>query len=266
LYVRWLDGTTGDWKTLTMDTTKLINAACPTIGDVGWTYYFAPSTVARGEALGLDMFGFYFLGRGGVLGDVDASVVASAFGYFNPMVVANAWDAGRTKVEPREAGRQYFAAAHDFGRARLEGVAELDAFVAAATKVVDAAREQVAGLTLFAGAATEPVPDDAAAATMHQLAVLREFRGSAHLLAVVAEGIDPRDAHYVRRPGMFAMFGWQESDTPADTAGVATSLERADERTDRLVARAYGVLDDDEAVALLTGLDAIAPRLAESNS
>lgn len=244
-----------------MDTTKLINAACPTINDVGWTYYFAPSTVARGESLGLDMFGFYFLGRGGVLGDVDAPVVASAFGYFNPTTITTAWEGARLKVEPREAGHQYFAAAHEFGRARLEGLGELDAFVAAATKVVDRARQDVAGLTLFAGAATEPVPDDAAAATMHLLAVLREFRGSAHLLAVVSEGLEPRVAHYLRRPEMFTMFGWSESDAPTETTAAAALLALADERTDRLVAAAYGVLDDDGAVDLLSGLDAIAPRL-----
>jgi hypothetical protein len=248
-----------------MDTMKLINAACPTINEVGWTYYFTPTTVARGEKLGLDMFGFYFLGRGGVLGDVDASVVSSAFGYFNPETIATVWNAGRLKVAPREAGREYFAAAHDFGRARLDGVAELDGFVAAATKVVDRARQEVAALTLFAGAAEVPVPADSPAATMHLLAVLREFRGSAHLVAVVAEGLEPKVAHYVRRPDFFTMFGWQESDAPTDTTDAVAQLARADERTDRLIAPAYSVLDDDDAVAMLTGLDAIAPRLrAES--
>jgi hypothetical protein len=244
-----------------MDTTKLVNAACPTINEVGWSYYFVPSTVARGERLGLDMFGFYFIGRGGVLGDVDASVVVSAFGYFEPTTLATAWDGARARIEPREAGRQYFEAAHDFGRERLAGLAELDGFVAAATKVVDRAREQVAGLTLFAGAAAEPVPSDPPAAAMHLLAVLREFRGSAHLLSVVAEGLEPRVAHYLRRPEMFAMFGWKDTDVPADTTKAAALLAAADERTDRLVSTAYGALDDDEALTLLAGLDAIAPRL-----
>jgi hypothetical protein len=246
-----------------MDSMKLVSAACPTINDLGWTYYFVPTTVARGEKLGLDMFGFYFLGRGGVLGDVEAPVVASAFGYFNPKTIKTVWDAGRAKIAPRDAGREYFAAAHDFGRDRLTGVAELDSFVGAATKVADRAREEVAGLSLFAAAAAEPVPTDAPAATMHLLALLREFRGSAHLLAVVAEGLDPKVAHYVRRPEMFTMFGWHESDAPVDTADAVTMLARADARTDALVAPAYGVLDDDEAVGMLAALDAIAPRLKE---
>jgi hypothetical protein len=252
-----------DWKTSAMDSMKLVNAACPTINEVGWTFYFVPTTVARGEKLGLDMFGFYFLGRGGVLGDVDASVVSSAFGYFNPDTIATVWEGGRLKVSPKEAGREFFAAAHEFGRARLDGVAELDTFVGAATKVVDRARRDVAGLTLFAATAEAPVPADAPAAAMHLLVQLREFRGSAHLLAVVAEGLEPRVAHYLRRPEMFTMFGWQPTDAPTDTAGAAELLALADERTDRLVAPAYSVLNDDEAVGMLSALDAIAPRLRE---
>jgi hypothetical protein len=246
-----------------MDTNKLVARACPTIGDVGWSYYFAPSTLARGEKFGLDAFQFYFLGRGGVLGDVEAPVVVSAFGYFNPAVVTAVWDASRTKLAPRVAGREYLEAAHDVGRERL-GDLELGGFVAAASQVLDAARRNVAGLCLFAGAAAEEVPKEPAAAAMHLLSVLREFRGSAHLVAVVAAGLDPMVAHYLRRPEMFTTFGWSDADAPEVTPEHTDALARADERTDHLVAPAYGVLDDDAAAALLDGLEAVAPRLTAS--
>ena len=108
-----------------MDTQNLMDEACSVISDGGWQYYFDPATTARGERLGLDTFEFYFLGRGGVLGDVEAPVVASAFGYFNPAVLAIMWNAARAKIAPRDAGREYFEAAHDFGRAKLTGLAEL---------------------------------------------------------------------------------------------------------------------------------------------
>jgi hypothetical protein len=247
-----------------MDTQKLMDEACPTISDHGWLYYFDPATTARGERLGLDTFEFYFLGRGGVLGNVEAPVVSSAFGYFNPAVVAMMWESARAKFDPRAAGREYFAAAHDFGRAKLTGADELESFVSAATQVIDRAKDQVAGLTLFAGAVAEPVPEDAPAAAMHQLAVLREFRGSAHLVAVVAEGLDPKVAHFIRRPEMYTTFGWSEPSpevTNADTA----ALKAADALTDRLIAPAYAVLDDDGAAALLAGLAAIAPRLGDGS-
>lgn len=244
-----------------MDTNHLIAHACPTIAEVGWAYYFAPATLARGDKLGLNAFEFYILGRGGVLGDVEAPVVASAFGYFNPAGIAAIWDGSRAKLAPRVAGREYLEAAHDHGRARL-GDLELDGFVAAATQVLDAAARHVAGLTLFAAAATEAVPSDPPAAAMHLLSTLREFRGSAHLVAVVAEGLDPRIAHFLRRPEMFEAFGWSEADQPEVNSEHADALARADARTDHLVAPAYGVLDDDGATALLEGLDAIAPRLS----
>lgn len=245
-----------------MDTQKLMDEACPAISDNGWRYYFEPATISRGERLGLDTFQFYFLGRGGVLGDVEAPVISSAFGYFNPAVVTMMWDAAREKLDPRAAGREYFEAAHDFGRDKLTGVEELAGFVRAATKVIDAGRNQLAALSLFAGAAAEPVPSDAPAAAMHQMAVLREFRGSAHLVAIVAEGIDPKVAHFIRRPDMYTSFGWSEP-TPVVTDKDTAALKAADERTDRLIAPAYAVLDDDDASALLAGMRAIVPCLGD---
>ena len=158
------------------------------------------------------------------------------------------------------AGREYFEAAHDFGRERLTGVGELDGYVAAATKLLDAARDQVPGLSLFAAAAAEPIPDDAPAAAMHLTAVLREFRGSAHLLAVIAVGLDPQIAHLIRRPDMYTAFGWTEPG-PEVTDGDTAALKASDVLTDRLIAPAYSVLDDDDAGALLAGLGAIAPKL-----
>ena len=247
-----------------MDTQKLVDDACPMISEFGWTYYFDPTTVARGERLGLDPFAFYFLGRGGVLGDVEAAVVQSAFGYFNPSVLAMMWDTARAKVAPRTAGREYFEAAHDFGRARLSGVEELGAFVSAASKVLDAAKLDVAGLTLFAAAAAEPVPGDLPAAAMHLVAVLREFRGSAHLVAIVTSGLSPRTAHFMRRPDMYTTFGWPDDDRPTVTDGDTAALAAADVLTDRIVAPAYGALDDDDAAALLAGLRAIGPLLTSA--
>ncbi len=244
-----------------MDTQKLIEEACPMIAEYGWSYYFEPTTIARGEQLGLDPFAFYFLGRGGVLGDVDASVVQSAFGYFNPAVLRAMWDVGRAKVPPRTAGHEYFEAAHDFARARLSGLGELDAFVAAATVVVTAALSDVAGLTQFAAAAAEPVPSDAPAAALHQVAVLREFRGSAHLVAVVASGLDTRLAHFMRRPEMYTTFGWPDDDRPSVTDADTAALVAAESLTDRLVTPAYAALDDAGAKALLDGLRAMGPML-----
>jgi len=95
---------------------QLITAACPKIGALGSAFYFQPATLATGKEKGLDGFRFYILGRGGVLGDVEAPVITSAFGYFEPSLVARLWDSARAVVAPRDAGRLYMACCQEFGR------------------------------------------------------------------------------------------------------------------------------------------------------
>ena len=63
-----------------MTSEQLIAEACPKIRDYGWAYYFVSATTERGKELGLDPLQWYFLGRGGGLGDVEASVARAAFG------------------------------------------------------------------------------------------------------------------------------------------------------------------------------------------
>lgn len=237
----------------------LLAAACPLIGKLGAAFYFTPETLARGRELGLGGLRFYFLGRGGVLGDVEAPVVASAFGYFEPGMVAHLWDTAKAVLAPREAARVYLACAHEMGRARLGEVAGLEAFCDSAETVARAA--DPAALALFAGLVGEPLPGDAPARAMQLLVWLRELRGSAHLVAVVASGLSPRVAHYLRRPHDFVQFGWKESDVPIVTGDDRRRLVAADELTDRMLAPVFGILDDGGWAALLTGLEGAAAAL-----
>ncbi len=243
-----------------MTTDELLALACPRIGDLGWAFYFAPGTVAKGEALGLDVFHFYFLGRGGVLGDVEPEVIVSAFGYFNPAVVAQMWNEGKAIMAPRDAARAYAACCADFGREQLAGVDGLVPFCRAAEQVVEAA--DPVGLSLFAGYRSEPVVEDVAGRTLQLLAVLREFRGSAHVLAIRACGLDAKTAHFIKRPNDVAMFGWSEDDPPVIGTPQIEALARAEALTDALVRDAYGVLDESGSRSLLAGLDGIQAALA----
>ena len=61
------------------------------------------ATYAVGGDAGFDGMDFYAAGRGGVLGDVSADVVAAALVFFNPDVVEGAWEGSRA-VMPRAAG------------------------------------------------------------------------------------------------------------------------------------------------------------------
>jgi hypothetical protein len=230
--------------------------ASPKIRDLGWTFYFVPETIAKGAELGLDGLRFYVLGRGGVLGDVEATVIQSAFGYFAPSLIEKMWTSGKEKVAPRVAAQAFFECCAEFGRARLSAVVDLDAFCASAGAVNDTA--DPVGLALYSGIKSEPLADDVPARAMQLVTVLREFRGSAHLIAIRAAGLDAKTAHFIRRPADIGMFGWTEADTPEITGHHRDKLAVADKITDRLVLPAYSVLDEAGRDALVAGLDRIA--------
>jgi hypothetical protein len=241
---------------------ELVAVACPKISDMGWAFYFVPETVARGEELGLDVVSFYVLGRGGVLGDVDSAVIASAFGYFNPTLVATMWDAARTVMAPRDAGHAYMECSAAFGRRTFGQLEGLDAFCVAAGAVNDAADHT--GLALYAGIKTEPLVDDVAGRAMQLVTVLREFRGSAHLIALRSSGLEAKTAHHIRRPNDGALFGWSEDDAPTITAEDRATWAIAEQLTDRIVLPAYAVLDEAGRQALVTGLGALESALASA--
>ncbi len=240
---------------------ELARRIAPVIGKAGSAFYFVPETLARGQEIGLDGYRFYFLGRGGVLGDVEAPVVASAFGYFEPGLVAHMWDTARDRVPPRGAARAYLGCAHELGRRALSGTGGMEAYCGAAETVVRAA--EPASLALFAGLLGEPMPEDFPARAMHLTVVLRELRGSAHLLAVRAAGLSPKVAHFLRRPNDFEMFGWKAADVPDVGDDERARLAAADALTDELLAPAFGVLDADGARALVEGADATAAAIEE---
>ena len=243
-----------------MSTEDFVREACPVIGNSGWAYYFADHTVAKGAELGLDGMQFYVAGRGGPLGDCDGAALASAFGYFNPAVSGGAWESAKAKVSPRVAGKAHLECCAEHGRNKLSNVAGLAAFVAAADAVNNAADPD--GLTLYAAIKTEPLASDLPGRAMQLVTVLREFRGSAHLLALRAMGIDSKTAHFVKRPNDIKMFGWTEADAPVIDDDLRARMVAAEELTDKLVAPAYGVLNAQARQDFLAGAQAIAAALA----
>jgi hypothetical protein len=238
----------------------LVTTACPKINTMGSAFYFVPETFARGEELGLDGISFYLIGRGGVLGDVDAAVVASAFGYFNPTLVATMWSAATKIAAPRDAGRAYMECSAAFGRTSFADVKGLDAFCAAADAVNDAA--DPVGLSLYAAMAAETLAADLPGRAMQLMTVLREFRGSAHLIALRASDLDAKTAHHVRRPDDGALFGWSPEEAPAITDAIRAQWQAAEALTDHIVLPAFSVLDDAGRHAMVAGLEAMENALA----
>jgi hypothetical protein len=243
-----------------MTNEELLALACPLINDSGWAYYFTPETIARGTELGLKGPQFYFIGRGGLLGDCDASVVSAAFGYFNPDVIRRAWESSLPAIAPREAGLAHWLCSADTGRAKLADVPNLAAFVEAAEAVRDAADAE--GLALYAAFKSAPLVDDLPGRAMQLVSLLREFRGSAHLIAIRASGISGKQAHFIKRPNDVAMFGWTPEDAPHIDDSTRAALEAAERLTDAIVLPAYAVLTEAQRTALVDGARAIKAALS----
>lgn len=242
-----------------MDTKTLLDSACPLIGELGSAFYFIPETGAVGKELGLGGMEFYVLGRGGSMGDCDGRAIAAAFGYFNPDFLAKVWGDAAAKCPPRKAGSAHLECAANLGRAKFGSLAGLDGLVAALDKVRAAADPD--GLGLYAAMATEPLASDAPGRAMQLIALLREFRGSAHLVALRTVGLASPVAHAAKRPDMWKAFGYPEESKPEITAEVTAKLAEAEAITDRIVEPAYAVLTDAERDALVAGMRAVKDAL-----
>jgi hypothetical protein len=244
-----------------VDTRQLIATVSAPINRIGSAWYFLPETVAVGRSIGLDGFRFYFLGRGGVLGDVEWPIVLSAFGYFNPALVDKMWTTAKQRSSVAAAAAAHIGCCQEFGRTRLGQIKGLEAFCEAAEAVNAAALVDAAAFPLYAGYSALSLAADPPGRAMQLAATLREFRGSAHLVAVVASGLPTPVAHRIRRPDDVERFGWGPGAVRAPTEDDRRRLATADELTDRLVEPSFAKLDDDGAAALVAGVDAIAHAL-----
>lgn len=225
-----------------------------TINATGTGFMLHPETGAAGDKLGLDFFNFYGLGRGGVLGYVDADVVAAAFFFFEPNLVRNLWTAARDKMDPMEAAGHYNDACAAWGRERFNDVPDVARFCDEAKRVIDAADPR--GLSLFAGWRAMPLADDAPGRAMQLIHILREYRGGANGIGVTAVGLGAQEACSANGPGMYSIMGWP--DAPLDTAPFQERIGQAEDITDTIVGPAFGVLDDSERETFEMSVKALA--------
>lgn len=216
----------------------LTDAVSPFFSDLGSKYMLDPATAEIGKAAGYsDAFSFYFAGRGGVLGDVDADVIYSAFVFFDQPLVRKMWERGVAVEGARKAGSRYVGAADAWGVAHLSGFAEAQRFNALAEKVVQSVDS--GGLSLFAGLRAEPLPAHPQARTYRLVTYLRELRGCLHINAVVAEGLNGLQAVLTGDNGEFfaKIHGYQEP--YPDVSHLRQQRSRAEETTARLMADIY---------------------------
>jgi hypothetical protein len=216
---------------------ETIRAVDHIVHNVGTAWMIHEDTVARGEKYGYGKrLPFYFAGRGGVLGNVDAGVVVAAFGYWEPGLVRLMWERGLAVASAREGARRYAQVCAAWADDHLADFEPADRLAELAERVVAGAEE--AGLSLFAGWRAEPRAESGPARLLQLVHVLREWRGSVHVVATTAAGLGPLEAILTNEGAQQAkFFGWR-GDLP-DCEHLKDRQAVAQETTDRLVADVY---------------------------
>ncbi len=251
-------GVTTNDDELDVDDGPSFTAACaPLISALGGGFMISSQAKAMAKELGLRGRQGYVIGRGSVLGDVDADVITSAFGFWPADIVREAWDAARAVTDVGTARVAYTEACRAWGRERFDDLDEPARLAELLGWVVDGV--DVGGLPLYAGWRAVPLPDDDDEGKLAQLLhVAREYRGGMHLLSVVASGLTPLQAVLAGPGGTgnAGFFGWEEPFE--DVSGMVLARSEAEALTDRLVTPAFDVLGHDERLEFLALLQAAA--------
>jgi hypothetical protein len=227
---------------------RLVVAAKTAIFDLGGAWMTGESEEVATEAAGLEGWQLYFLGRHGVMGDVDADVITAVAYIFPPDRVRSEWEAARRTLTPEEAVRRYTDVCHEWGRSELTAFDGAERLIDLSGRVVDAV--DVVGLPLFAGWRALPRPADPPAKCAHMLQLLREHRGACHGLAMVALGLPPLVAMLLDEAGHAEEYGW-ESPYPTVTDHDRALRAQVEEITDDLATPPYAALTGAEQGELL---------------
>ncbi|HEY3687405.1 MAG TPA: hypothetical protein VGL93_30490 [Streptosporangiaceae bacterium] len=159
--------------------------------------YFSPEATAAYAELGLTGASGYFASRSAALGAVPAEVVVATFFNFNPALVRTAVPAAWDVTDPATVLAARTRAADATLRRAAGGLLDTPDVARAARlarTAAEAARDDLAGRPLFAAHARLPWPDEPHLVLWHAQTLLREYRGDAHIAALVAAGLSGIEA------------------------------------------------------------------------
>lgn len=146
------------------------------------------------EGIELDRFAGYVLGRAGTLGLPPTSLVVAAFGVFEPETLAGIYEGAlSTASVPDVLAAKQAGAVRCLHRVLGPPGHDVEEVVTVLRGGLD--RAPLLGKPLFAGHASLDWPGDAWGRLWHAANLLREFRGDAHLAALVSTGIGPIEAN-----------------------------------------------------------------------
>lgn len=207
-------------------------------------------------AKGLDFLQGYVWGRASVLGEPEGTVVASAFGVFEPGLIAALYDSGRAACGLADVRAAKESGAVTALREVLGTPDGLDTAVETLRRAAAAA--DCTGRPMHAGLVALPWPDDPLGRLWHAASILREHRGDSHLATCVAHGLTGVEANLLTE----LRVGW---DPQAYTASRGWSPEAMDAATAVLTTRglvADGALTA-EGAALRDGIEEATDRLLQ---
>jgi hypothetical protein len=245
-----------------------------TLEPVHGMIYFAPEAAERYAALGIDnQRTGYFASRSAAMGVVPAETVIATFFNFHPGLVRRTFPpAWRTTTPEQLLEARLEAADRALRRALGEALADPGLAEAArlARRAAETACEHPEGRPLFAAHAALPWPDDPHLVLWHAQTLLREFRGDAHVAALLLEGLRGIDALVTHAAGgevpaevLRTTRGWSEDEwagavedlrgrglvPPGDelafTEAGRAQRDRVEDRTDALSVAAYAPLGAD---------------------
>ena len=224
---------------------------------LGMSFYFDRGTVERAKELGLNVYEFYGLGRGGVLGDVDTEVIQSAFTFFDPATIHLLWEKPRGKASPVETAETHLQSAYDFADRTFGALPHhvLADFAEASHRV--ASHVAPGHHLLFDGYRRFDVPESAVHSAYLATILLRELRGCAHIDAVNTVELTPSEAAFLQDAGVFTLHGYAEADAPHVTPELEAKKLRAEALTDEAMAGYFSVLSDEQRRQLADGADAL---------
>ncbi len=192
--------------------------------------YFAPECRSEFAAVGLSEDQEYFASRAAPMGPVPAETVMATFFNFSPRrvqaAIPSAWDIAR----PADIQAARFRAVAQRLR-NADGVVEaleIERSIATCERIVGGLEW---GARPLAGAnAAVPLPDEPMLRLWQLVAVLREWRGDAHVAALAAAGVSPIECLIthaatgeVPKGALLASRGWTDQEWDA---GVARLVER----------------------------------------
>jgi hypothetical protein len=188
------------------------------IEPIAMVHVHSAEALEQYEALGLDRISGYVLGRAGTLGLPPANLVVAAFGVFEPEMLTGLYESALTVTTvPDVLAAKQAGAVRCLHRVLGEPTRDTE-------QVVTVLRAGLAGAPLlgkplFAGHAALDWPGDAWGRLWHATNLLREFRGDAHLAALLAHGIGAlesnllTEAHLGMRPTEYTRTrAWSDAD------------------------------------------------------